>query len=131
MKELNSSKAKILRFDILSLILSFLVIMIHSSYTHFYPTTDLLDRIINDYYCDYISGFAVPGFFLLSGLKFYKNYDYSQTSRKLRSRLNSLLIPFIAWNIISVIWAVIISYTPGVSSLVAVREKFVFLFPTL
>ena len=122
---------KIIRFDIVSFILSFMVVMIHSSYTHFYPVSDGMRYFINEVYCDFLSGFAVPGFFLLSGIKFYKNYDYNQTGRKIKSRINSLLIPFLAWNIISVIWAIFLSYAPGVSSLVAVREKFSFSFANI
>lgn len=122
----NIRSQRIIRFDVVSLILSFMVIMIHSSYTYFFPTTDALDTLINDFYCDYISGFAVPGFFLLAGIKFFKNYDYGDTRRKIKSRVNTLLLPYIAWNTISVIWAIILSYTPGISSFVSVREKFSF-----
>ncbi|MBR3436193.1 MAG: acyltransferase [Lachnospiraceae bacterium] len=43
---------------------------------------------------------AVPGFFFLSGYLFFRNFTPDQLGRKLKSRIFTLLIPFILWNLI-------------------------------
>ena len=43
---------------------------------------------------------AVPGFFFLSGYLFFRNFSPDQFGRKLKSRVFTLLIPFILWNLI-------------------------------
>ncbi len=122
---------RIIRFDKISFALSFMVVMIHASYTAFYPTTEMMKHIIDDYYSDYISGFAVPGFFILSGIKFFNRFELNQTALKIKKRFQSLVLPYLAWNLISVIWAIIISYMPVISSLIAKREQFIFSYDNL
>ena len=80
------------------------------------------------YYADYISGFAVPGFFVMSAMKFYRNYNLSMTQKKLKTRIYSLLVPYLLWNFLSVVWAIIFSYVPVLSNMVQQREKFIFSF---
>ena len=43
---------------------------------------------------------AVPGFFFLSGYLFFRNFTPDQLGRKLKSRVFTLLIPFLLWNLI-------------------------------
>jgi hypothetical protein len=119
------------RFDLFAMVLSFMVVMIHASYTAFYPVTNAVRTFIDTFYTDYVSGFAVPGFFMLSAIKFYHNFDNLQLKRKLKNRVSSLLIPFLAWNTLSVIWASIFSYLPGLSSMVTYRETFTFSFENI
>lgn len=123
--ELHENNRNI-QFDIVAMILSFMVVMIHSSYTAFYNTEKWVSTLLDQYYSDYISGFAVPTFFIISAIKFYRNYDYSKTFSKWKSRVYSLLIPYLCWNFLSVVWAILFSYAPVISDLVATREKFVF-----
>lgn len=122
----NNLNGRILQFDIAAMIFSFMVVMIHSSYVGFYDVSEGVRIFLSDYYTDYISGFAVPAFFIMSGIKFFKNYEYSLTIKKWESRIASLLIPYLCWNFLSVVWAVIFSYAPGLSNMVAARERFSF-----
>lgn len=115
-----------LQFDFASMIFCYMVIMIHSSYASFYHATGAVETFLNDYYTDYISGFAVPAFFIMSAMKFYRNYDYSKTIYKYKSRIRSLLIPYLCWNFLSLIWIIALSYVPVVSNLIVGREKFSF-----
>jgi fucose 4-O-acetylase-like acetyltransferase len=48
---------------------------------------------------------AVPAFFFISGFLFFRNVkqmDSGTYTRKLRSRLRSLLIPYVAWNLLCI-----------------------------
>lgn len=43
---------------------------------------------------------AVPGFFMISAYLFYRNFDWSCLGRKWKSRIHSILIPYLLWNLI-------------------------------
>ena len=131
MNDTIKRKAYDTRFDTVSMILSFMVVMIHSSYAAFYTVPNGVSVFLDDYYTDYISGFAVPCFFMLSAIKFYKSYDISMTGEKLKRRISTLLVPYLTWNFLSVVWIMIFSYVPFLSQFVSVREKFVFSFENL
>ncbi len=59
-----------------------------------------------------LGGIAVPMFFLISGFLFYNNYDYSRVGSKYSSRLKSVLIPFICWNVIYFIYFFALTHIP-------------------
>ena len=46
---------------------------------------------------------SVPLFFALSAFLFYRNFDYSKLRTKLQSRFHSLIVPYLAWNLISML----------------------------
>ena len=43
---------------------------------------------------------AVPGFFLLSSYLFFRNFSWDKLLRKWKSRIYSVLIPYVVWNIL-------------------------------
>ena len=43
---------------------------------------------------------AVPGFFLLSSYLFFRNFSWGKLTGKWKSRIFSVLIPYVVWNII-------------------------------
>lgn len=47
---------------------------------------------------------AMPFFFFTSGFLFFYNYDKKNGRKKIISRIKSLLIPYIIWNIIAIIF---------------------------
>lgn len=51
---------------------------------------------------------AVPLFFFLSGLLFYKDCEWRDLPRKLYKRIFSLVVPFLIWNLffVTVFWAI-------------------------
>lgn len=66
-----------------------------------------------------LSGVAVPLFYFMSGLLFYKNVTCMKDCLTgIRKRVRSLLVPYILWNIIFVCWYVVLHLTPGVSQFV-------------
>lgn len=126
MREHKQVEKKSYRFELMAMVLSFMVVMIHSSYAKFYTISEGVEIFLSEYYTDYISGFAVPCFFLLSAMKFYRNYDYSKTAEKLKKRIHSLFIPYLAWNVISVLWAILLNTIPFLSKMISVRDRFTF-----
>lgn len=65
---------------------------------------------------------AVPLFFIISGVLFYRNYTYKKTISKYKSRFFSLVIPYLFWNVIWTIFNLICSYT-FISNFFIGREK--------
>jgi surface polysaccharide O-acyltransferase-like enzyme len=107
----------------LSFVLSIMVVFIHNSTFAYYHLSNN-PGIINNLFSNVIPRVAVPLFFLISSFLFYRNFNYSDISRKYKSRLNSLFIPYLFWNIISMVFAALITYLPFVSSLLSGRELF-------
>lgn len=66
-----------------------------------------------------LSGVAVPLFYFMSGLLFFKSVaDMRDCVKGIQKRVRTLLVPYILWNIIFVGWYVVLHYTPRVSQFV-------------
>lgn len=68
-----------------------------------------------------VARIAVPLFFLISGFLFFQNFHYSITeyTKKLKSRVNTLLIPFLFWNIATLFLVALVQSIPAAQSLVS------------
>lgn len=55
---------------------------------------------------------GVPMFFFISGLLFYRNCKFDDVERKLKSRVYSLLIPYVLWNTLFVGVFFILTHIP-------------------
>lgn len=60
---------------------------------------------------------AVPGFFMISGYLFYRNFSWRKLGSKWKSRIRSVLIPYILWNSLYYLGYVIGSRVPGIGEL--------------
>lgn len=67
---------------------------------------------------DLAAQIAVPGFFLVSGYLFYRNFTWEKLGNKWRSRIRSVLIPYLLWNALYYLGYVAASRLPGVSGIV-------------
>lgn len=100
--------------EYISFLLSILVLFIHS-----YFAPDVADNsfisVVNhkvSYFFSYsITRFAVPMFFMLSGISFFKDYDNKKYFKKIKSRLFTLVIPYLLWNTIWMLWQIFTSYS--------------------
>ena len=95
-----------------------LVLLLHSYYLEAadYPVAKSIQLFTGT---TGISGVAVPLFYFISGLLFFKSIKSAKDCvNGLRKRVRSLLIPYIIWNIIFVGWYVVMHFIPGVSQYV-------------
>ena len=113
---------------ILSFIAIVFVVIIHNSATNQYATlppdtiTSFTSYLHN--FLAYILGtVAVPFLFFISGVAFFRNYKPNLYFTKLKSRVKSILIPYLIWNIFGLLFAVLYTYTP-LSSYISGRELF-------
>lgn len=67
---------------------------------------------------DGIGQIAVPGFFMISGYLFYRNFSREKLVPKWNSRIRSVLVPFIVWNFIYYLGYVIGSRLPWMTDVV-------------
>lgn len=114
--------------EIVSFILSILVFFIHISSFAQYGNNGTLISTINEkatfFFKESITCFAVPMFYILSGISFFKNYDNSKYLNKIKSRVFSLIIPYLLWNTIWMIFDITCSYS-FLSKYFVGRDKFV------
>lgn len=89
----------------INVILTIIVVLLHSNcmlyVTNVTSSIDMLQRIINS-----ITSIAVPTFFAISSYLFFRNYNLSKTKSKFLSRLKSLTIPYLIWNVIFFLFVV-------------------------
>lgn len=110
-----------------SFLLSILVFFIHISSLANYPNTGNTISRFNQFMDFFVTeGFtriAVPSFFIISGATFFRNFRVEIYTTKLKSRIKTLVIPYLLWNIIYLLFNIITSYT-FVSRYFIGREKF-------
>lgn len=86
----------ILRFPLI-----ILVLCIHSKTIVYYNAPDTT-ATLEVFFSEYLSLGAVPTFFFISGYLFFRNgFSLELYKRKLKSRVKSLLIPYILWSLIA------------------------------
>lgn len=97
-------------------LLCILVIWVHSYNMDIFKPVKLggfvggLERFISDS----LGQTAVPGFFMISAFLFYRKFDWDQLLRKWKSRFYTLVIPYMAWNLIYYIAYFFMTNTPAV-----------------
>lgn len=104
------------KLTLLSFISIIMVVYIHSFYNEAvaYPISRWLQLFISG-----LTSCAVPLFYIISGFLFFMNVDsYKKCYPKIRKRFNTLLIPFVIWNLIYIGWYIILDLTPGISNYV-------------
>lgn len=92
---------------ILYYFMAVLVFLLHCpALSNYYSQSDTVaefDEFIRFRICQV----AVPMFFTLSGVLFFRNYKPENYIKKLKKRFRSLVIPYLSWNVLTVIFAAI------------------------
>lgn len=100
--------------EFISFLLSIFVLFIHS---YFAPEilsnsfVSVLNHKFSFFFSRSVTQFAVPMFFMLSGLSFFKGYSNDKYPKKIKSRIFSLVIPYLLWNTVWMLWEIFSSYS--------------------
>ncbi len=85
----------------MSFILSLLVVWVHSENTELFlgeMGQESLVCSLENFFAQTLGQIAVPGFFMISAYLFYRNFQFSKTTAKWKSRCKSILLPYVLWN---------------------------------
>jgi len=116
MMEISNYNSK--KIAILNAVAILMVLLLHSYYIEAadYPIAQCVQKFTGTLG---LSGVAVPLFYFMSGLLFFKSVASMKDCVKgIHKRVRSLLVPYILWNIIFVGWYVVLHFVPGVSQFV-------------
>ena len=96
----------------LSFVLAALVVIRHTVNIEVYELSFGILFWIEKFFSE-LTDLAVPTFFVLSGYLFFQNYSPNILIKKWKSRLFSILIPYLIWNAIGYLYILIISMVPS------------------
>ena len=104
-----------------SFVFSLLVIWVHSYNAELYlgksPEMEIVYRLEHRI-GDGLGQIAVPGFFMISGYLFYRDFTWSRLGEKWNRRIRSVLLPYILWNFLYYMGYVIGSRLPWMTDVV-------------
>ena len=96
----------------MSFILSLMVVWVHSENVDLFlgeiGRESLVYRL-EFFFAQTLGQIAVPGFFMISAYLFYRNFQFSKTVSKWKSRCKSLLLPYVLWNILYYLGYVVVT----------------------
>ena len=88
-------------------VMAVLVFLLHCSALSNYAAQSDTVAAVDEFITFRICQVAVPMFFTLSGMLFFRNYSPEDYFKKLKKRFHSLVIPYLSWNVITVIFAAV------------------------
>lgn len=99
-----------------SYILAVMVCVLHAyAYRYYNPEGDSVIVKIDDAFrfaqYNLLPRVAVPLFLLISGYLFFVNFSMDKYKGKLKSRVKTLLIPYLIWNTVGMLFQIVTSYT--------------------
>lgn len=100
--------------EFISFLLSILVFFIHSYFAQEITDTSFISVVnhkVSYFFSCSITRFAVPMFFMMSGITFFKDYNNKKYLAKIKARLFTLVIPYMLWNTIWMLWEIFTSYS--------------------
>lgn len=100
--------------EFVSFLLSILVFFIHSYFAPDISGNGMISVVnhkVSYFFSNSITRFAVPMFFVLSGISFFKNYDNKKYLPKIKARIFTLVIPYLLWNTIWMLWEIFTSHS--------------------
>lgn len=112
LKVSSYNSEKIANLNAISILL---VLLIHSYFVEAanYPLAQAIQVFSGT---NGISSVAVPLFFFISGLLFFKNVEgINDCLIGLKKRVRTLLVPYIIWNLVFVGWFILLHVIPGTS----------------
>ena len=100
--------------EFISFLLCILVFFIHANFAKEITSdrfVSVLNYKVSYFFANSITRFAVPMFFTISGITFFKDYDNKKYLGKVKSRVFTLIIPYLLWNTIWMLWEIFTSHS--------------------
>ena len=100
--------------EFISFLLSILIFFIHSYFAQDIVSNrfiSIVNHKVSYFFSCSITRFAVPMFFMLSGISFFKDYSNQKYLAKIKTRVFTLVIPYLLWNTLWLLWEIFGSYS--------------------
>lgn len=108
-----------------SAVLAILVVLLHAENLHAYTMPEgVFSSFVQGFewfFSENICKIAVPAFFMISGVLFYRDFDVTLYPKKLKSRVFSLIIPYFVWNLFRYVLFYILGVTGFAKSVMGAR----------
>ncbi len=103
---------------LVSFILALFIVAIHNNTIVSFsaasnrPSLIFIGELFNNLFSLTITRVAVPLFFILSGVCFFRNYEKGMYAKKLKGRIKTLFAPYLFWNGLLMAVIILCSHTP-------------------
>lgn len=100
--------------EFISFLLSILVFFVHSYFAQEINGNRLISVVnhkVSYFFSCSITRFAVPMFFMMSAITFFRDYNNEKYLAKIKARVFTLVIPYLLWNTIWMLWEIFTSYS--------------------
>ncbi len=110
-----------------SAFLSILVVLIHTENIAAFaisPDGSLFEQLLYRFQrliSGNIAKIGVPSFFMLSGILFYRDFDFQKYPQKMKSRVFSLIIPYLLWNFLRFALFYVLGKIPAVQKVLYIN----------
>lgn len=88
--------------DALRTFCNFLIVFVHVSAIKLVNDANSLDMQTVNFICNKFAWSAMPVLFIVSGYLLMRNYSFPVWKSKLKKRMNTLIVPYLAWNLLYV-----------------------------
>lgn len=124
---LNNKENRLDKITIIQFFLCVMVVFIHAQNTEKYnlDTSMLLNEISVNFQNNLVYNVfscAVPAFLFISAFLMFRNFSMDKLWQKYKSRIKSLVIPYLIWNTIYMIYFFLLTNLPIISKIM-VQEK--------
>ena len=131
----NSEKNIRNKITTITFLCSVLVVLIHNYNLNTYEITEVSTGLANitynyESFWGRINGLAVPFFFLISGLLFFRTFSMDKLIEKWKSRVHSILIPYVVWCSLYYLYFVICTHTEAIKRIMNSEKDVSFSFLT-
>lgn len=98
-------------------VMCILVVLIHSVNTEWFTGPQAAVGQLEHFIVDRIAAVAVPGFYLVSGYLFFRNFTMDRLLQKYKNRIWTIVIPFLSWNTLYYIINYLLRRLPGIGAM--------------
>ena len=88
--------------DALRTFCNLLIVFVHVSAIKLVSEANSLDTPTVKFICNKVAWSAMPVLFIVSGYLLMRNYSFPVWKNKLKKRMNALIVPYLAWNLLYV-----------------------------
>lgn len=103
------------KIKVINILLAVSIVFLHAKNYVYYSGDDFFYHLsvnIQEFFIKYVFACAVPFLFFISGYLFYYNLKDKSLKDKIQSRVRTLLVPYLMWNVIATAYFVSMLYIP-------------------